>query len=161
MEILQSILDFFHIMATIMWIGGMIINYVVIRPALSKTLEPRQANEIMSLIMKKYRIIVYVSIAVLGLTGIPMKIASEYYVGIINFENTWEIVGFIKHIFVFILAVLAIYSFEILSVKIRKAMALDSPEKLMGFQKKQKMVGGLGFLCGMLIILLSAVMNYL
>ena len=159
--ILQSVLDFFHIMATIMWIGGIIVNNIIIRPALTKALEPRQVNEVMGLIMKKFRIIVYVSIIVLGITGIPMKIASEYYLGIINFENSWEIVGFIKHIFVFILAIISIYSFEMLSLKIRKAMALPSPEKLIGLQKKQKMAGGLAFLCGLTIILLSAVMNYL
>lgn len=159
--ILQTILDFFHVMATILWIGGMIVNNLVIRPALQKALQPEQVNEIMGIIMSKFRIIVYVSIIVLFVTGIPMKIVSENYVGIIDFSSIWGIVSFVKHVFVAFLALFAFYSFEIMPKKLRKAMVLDSKDQFLKLQNVQKILGKFAFLFGLIIIMLSALMKYL
>ncbi len=158
---LQTFLDFFHILATIMWIGGMIVTNVVIRPALAKALQPEQVNEIMGIIMRKFRIIVYVSLIVLFVTGIPMKIANEHYEGIIDFSNSWAIAGFVKHLFVAILALLAIYMFEFMPPQIRKALAMETRDKFISLQNRQKIMGSMAFLCSLIILFLSAVMNYL
>jgi len=159
--ILQTILDFLHLLATAIWIGGMLFNFLVVLPTVSKALDPATAGKFMGQMMKRVRIVVYVSLLVLFVTGIPMKIASEYYVGIINFDNTWEIVGFIKHVFVGLLALMALYSFELLSPKVAKLVQDGPSEELSNLRKKQKLVGGVSFLFGIIIIFLSAVMNYL
>ncbi len=159
--ILQIAFDFLHLLATIAWIGGMFFNIVVIMPAVSKTLDPATAGKFMKVVFSRVRIVVYVSILVLFITGIPMKIASEYYVGIINFDTTWETVGFIKHVFVGLMALMAIYSFEILAPKVGK-LALKGPStQLLVLQKRQKMLGAIAFLFGITVIFLSAMMNYL
>jgi hypothetical protein len=90
-----------------------------------------------------------------------MKIASEYYGGIISFENSWQITGFIKHVFVGILSLLAIYNFEIMASKMKKAAILADPGQRLKLQKQQMLLGMLAFFCGIAIILLSAIMNYL
>lgn len=159
--ILQTILDFLHLMATIAWIGGMFFNFLVVMPTIQKVLDPAQAGKFMGTMFKRVRIVVYVSLLVLFVTGIPMKIASEYYVGIINFENTWEIVGFIKHVFVGLLALMAIYSFELLSPTIAKLSKEGPSEKLTSLRQRQMKMGAVSFLFGIIIIFLSAVMNYL
>jgi len=159
--ILQTILDFFHVMATIAWIGGMFFNFLVVIPTVQKVLDPVNAGKFMGTMLKRVRVVVYSSLLILFVTGIPMKIASEYYVSIINFDNTWETVGFIKHVFVGLLALLAIYNFEILSPKVGKlAMSGPSP-KLPGLRKQQMMLGALSFLLGIIIIFLSSVMTHL
>ena len=63
--VLQSILDFFHVLATIVWIGGMIVTNAIIRPAMNKALQVGQVNELMGIIMKKFRIVIYIAIEVL------------------------------------------------------------------------------------------------
>jgi len=159
--ILQTILDFLHLMATIAWIGGMFFNFLVVMPTVQKVLDPALAGKFMGTMFKRVRIVVYVSLLVLFVTGIPMKIASEYYVGIINFENTWEIVGFIKHVFVGLLALMAIYSFEVLAPAVGKLAVSRPSEKLTSLRKQQMKMGAVSFLFGIIIIFLSAVMNYL
>lgn len=159
--ILHTSLDFVHLMATIAWIGGMVFNFLVVMPTVSKTLEPATAAKFMTALMRRVRVVVYVSLAVLFITGIPMKIANENYVWIISFENSWQIAGFIKHVFVAFLALLALYSFEILTPKLARlaqAGKMDEVGKLRIFQKK---LAAVSFLMGIIIVLLSAMMNYL
>ncbi|MCF8368866.1 MAG: DUF4149 domain-containing protein [Bacteroidales bacterium] len=159
--ILQTILDFLHLMATIAWIGGMFFNFLVVLPTIQKVLDPATAGKFLGVLFKRVRIVVYVSLLVLFVTGIPMKIASEYYVSIINFDNTWETVGFIKHVFVGILALLAFYSFEILVPKVGKLASGGPSPALAALRKRQMILGAISFLFGIIVIFLSAIMNYL
>jgi len=155
-SILQTVLDFLHLMATIAWIGGMVFNFLVVMPTVNKVLDPAMAGKFMGALFKRVRIVVYSSLIILFVTGIPMKIASQYYVGIINFDNNWEIVGFIKHIFVALLALMAIYSFEVLSPKVAKLAVKGPSPELMDLRNKQMKLGGVSFLFGIIVIFLSA-----
>ena len=159
--ILQISLDFLHLMATIAWIGGMFFNFLVVMPTVNKVLDPATTGRFMGVLMKRVRVIVYSSLLILFVTGIPMKIASEYYVAIINFDNNWEIVGFIKHVFVALLAIMAFLSFEIVSPKVAKLAAKGPSPELFSMKKKQMMLGALAFLFGIAVIFLSAIMNYI
>jgi uncharacterized membrane protein len=159
--ILQISLDFLHLMATIAWIGGMFFNFLVVMPTVNKVLDPATTGKFMGTLMKRVRVIVYSSLLILFVTGIPMKIASEYYVAIINFDNNWEIVGFIKHVFVALLAIMAFLSFEIVSPKVAKLAAKGPSPELMSMKKNQMMLGALAFIFGIIVILLSAIMNYI
>lgn len=159
--ILQTILDFLHLIATIAWIGGMFFNFLVVLPTVQKVLDPATGGKFMGFLFKRVRIVVYVSLLILFVTGIPLKIANPHYVAIINFDNNWEIVGFIKHVFVALLALMAIFSFEFLSPRIAKlAMNGPSPE-LIAIRKKQMMLAAASFLFGIIIVFLSALMNYI
>lgn len=160
-KVLLIVLDFIHLIATIAWIGGMFFNVLVVLPTVRKVLDPATAGKFMASMMKRVRVVVYVSLLVLFVTGIPLKIASEYYVSIINFDNTWEIFGFIKHVFVAILALMAFYSFEILSPRIAKLAAKGPSPELPGLRKLQMKMAGVSFLFGIIVILLSAIMNYI
>ena len=134
---------------------------LILMPTVSKTLDPASAGKFMAVLFKRIRVMVYVSLLILFVTGIPMKIASEYYVAIINFDTSWETVSFIKHVFVALLALFAIINFEILSPKAAK-LAVNGPSPaLMSLKGKQMKLAGISFLFGMIVIFLSTLMNYL
>lgn len=159
--ILQIGFDFFHLMATIAWIGGMFFNFLVVMPTIGKTLDPATAGKFMKALFKRVRVIVYISLAVLFITGIPMKIASDYYSGIISFDTNWNVILFVKHVFVGILALMAIYNFEILGPKIGKLAAKGPSPELISLRGRGKLFGAVSFLVGIITIFLSAMMNYL
>ncbi len=156
----KTLIDWLHILATVTWIGGMFTNFVILRPAMAKALSPAEAGKLMGTMMKRFRIMVYISIVVLGVTGIPLKLISPNYISIINFENSWEIVSFIKHICYGILVLLAVYTFEVLSPKMMKVAAQGPSTALQQLQKKQAAFGGLAFLTAMVILVLSSLMRY-
>lgn len=157
----KTLIDWLHIMATITWIGGMITNLFIIRPILAKAFSPAEAGKFMGMLMKKFRIVVYASIVILGVTGIPLKIINENYISIINFENNWEIVSFIKHLCYGILVLLAFYSFEILSPRVAKLATAGPSAELQSLQKTQMAMGGLAFISAMVILILSSLMRYI
>ncbi|MDP2237892.1 MAG: DUF4149 domain-containing protein [Bacteroidales bacterium] len=160
--ILQTSLDFLHLMATIAWIGGMFFNFLVVMPTVAKVLDPATAGRFVGALMKRVRVVVYVSLLILFVTGIPMKIANENYVAIISFENAWQIAGFIKHVFVGLMAVLAFYSFEILTPSVVKLSAQGPSPAITTLRKRQMMIAAATtFLFGIIVIFLSAVMKYL
>ncbi len=156
----KTLIDWLHIMATITWIGGMFTNFVIVRPAMGKALSPSEAGKLMGALMKRFRIVVYISIVVLGVTGIPLKIINENYISIINFENSWEIISFIKHICYGVMVLLAVYTFEILSPKMMKVAARGPSPQLVQLQKKQAAFGGLAFLTAIVVLVLSSLMRY-
>ena len=159
--VVLTILDFIHQMATIAWIGGMVFNFLAVLPTVSKVLEPPQAGKFMGALMKRVRVIVYTSLLVLFVTGIPMKIASEYYVAIINFDSTWETASFVKHVLVAILALNALYSFELLSPKVGRLAAKGPSAELNKLRKSQQKLAALSFLLGIAIVFISVMMKYL
>jgi uncharacterized membrane protein len=156
----KTLIDWLHIMATVVWIGGMFTNFFILRPSLAKALSPADAGKLMGVVMKKTRIVVYISIVVLGVTGIPLKIINPNYISIINFENSWEIVSFVKHLCYGILVLLAVYSFEILSPKVRKVAEMGPSPALALLQKKQATLGKLAFLTAIVVLVLSSLMRY-
>jgi len=157
----KTLIDWLHIMATITWIGGMFTNFIILRPAMAKALSPAEAGKFMGAVMKRFKVMVYISIVVLGVTGIPLKIINDNYISIINFENNWEIVSFIKHLCYGILVLLAIYTFEVLAPKMGKLVAAGPSPALKALQKKQAAFGGLAFLTAIVILVLSSLMRYI
>lgn len=159
--IVLTVLDFIHQMATIAWIGGMVFNLLAVMPTVSKVLEPALAGKFMGALMKRVRVIVYVSLLVLFVTGIPMKIASEYYVAIINFDTAWETASFVKHVLVAVLALVALYSFELLSPKVGRLAAKGPSAELVSLRKRQQKLAAVSFLLGIAIVFISVMMKYL
>lgn len=156
-----TILDYIHTMATIAWIGGMVFNLLAVMPTVGKVLDPAQAGKFMAVLMKRVRIIVYVSLLVLFVTGIPMKIASEYYVAIINFDTVWETASFVKHVLVALLALLALYSFEYLAPRIGRMAAKGPSAEITQLRNRQKKLAAISFLLGIVIVFISVMMKYL
>ena len=70
-------------MATVAWIGGMFTNFFIYIPAIGKTLDAPLAGKLMAAAMKRFRIMVDISMAVLSNyrnpDGIP---ATEFRRGI-------------------------------------------------------------------------------
>jgi uncharacterized membrane protein len=157
----KTLIDWLHIMATITWIGGMFTNFIVLIPVMSQSLSPVEAGKFIGAMMKRYRIVVYISIVVLGVTGIPLKIINPNYINIINFENNWEVVSFVKHICYGILVLLAVYTFEVLAPKMGKLAAAGPSPELKALQKKQAVFGGMAFLIAVVILVLSSLMRYI
>lgn len=157
----KSFLDLLHLLATIAWFGTLFVNAFIMRGTVQKTLTPQAAAPFMAMFMKKSRMIVYVSLAILFITGIPLKIVSPYYVSIINFSNEWQIAMFVKHVFVAILALLAIINFDVLGPKFRKLAAKGPSAELEKLKKTQMMAGMLSVALAFVIILISAVMNHI
>lgn len=158
--VVLSIVNWLHMLATVLWIGGMTTNLLVLLPSARRTLEPSVMGALMGAVMGRFRIITYVSIAVLAVTGALMtQVNSQYLGGVFQFGNLWSILTLLKHIVVAMLVILAIYAYEGLARKVRRLAASGPSPQLANLQKKQMGLAVTGFALGIIILLLTAIMT--
>jgi uncharacterized membrane protein len=157
LQVALSVLNFLHLLATVTWIGGMATNILIILPSTREVLEPAVSGRFIGAVMKRFRRLVYGSIITLLLCGIPLTLLNENYVGLAQFDNAWSQVILVKHLFATALVLLAVYSFEVLAPKVAKLATKGPSPELLKAQKLQLRLASTGFVLGLIILLLIAI----
>lgn len=67
--VLQTIIDFLHLLAAVTWVGGMIYIELVLTPSL-KAIDPPQRGKLLGAVAKRFAFFAWGSIIVLFVTGI-------------------------------------------------------------------------------------------
>ena len=147
-----------HLMATVAWIGGMFTNFFVFLPSIGKTLEPPATGKLMATVMKRFRIMVYISMTVFLLTGIMMASlrldSGEFF----SSRNEMMAILIFKVPLYIIMVILAIVAFEIVAPRVARLGAEGRSPRLQKAQRSQKILAMTGFLLGVLVIALSAML---
>jgi uncharacterized membrane protein len=98
----QSILAlsyFFHLVATVVWIGGLVTLVILVWPESRRILEDNPAlNTLLNRLRKRFFPLVNLSLAVLIVTGMIQMSGDPNYDGLMQFENEWSRVLLLKHI---------------------------------------------------------------
>jgi uncharacterized membrane protein len=157
--ILLSVVNWIHLFATVVWIGGMITNLMIVLPSIREALEPAAMGKLMGAVMKRFRVWVYISIVLLVLTGFGMMRFNMNYLGFAQFGNVWSAVAVIKHIVILIMIVLAVYAFEGLARKVAKVAVKGPSDDLSRLQKKQISFAATGFILGLIVLLLTGILG--
>jgi uncharacterized membrane protein len=90
---------FFHLLATVVWVGGLASLLVLVLPAARRTLaENREASAFYSRLRRAFFPLVNLSLVVLLFTGIAQMAADEHYTGMLQFTNDWSVAMLLKHI---------------------------------------------------------------
>ena len=138
-------------MATVAWIGGMFTNFFIYLPVIGKLLDPPTTGKLMGAVMKRFRVLVYISMGLFLLTGILLGLTGK-----LPTEGHWIIIFLIKIGVFAIMVFLAIYAFEILAPKVAKIAANGPSPKLLRIQKSQMSLATIGFIMGIIILALTA-----
>ncbi|HEY0822643.1 MAG TPA: CopD family protein [Ramlibacter sp.] len=69
---MRNLLLFLHLAAAIFWMGGMAFVLLSLRPALHAQLQPPQRLPLMEQVLRRFFVVVIVSIAVLLASGVPL-----------------------------------------------------------------------------------------
>src|SRR3569833_3533842 len=69
---MHNLLVFLHLAAAIFWMGGMAFVVLALRPALAAQLQPPQRLALMVPVLRRFFVVVAVSVAVLLATGVPL-----------------------------------------------------------------------------------------
>ena len=158
--VVLSIMNWLHMVATLIWFGGMITNVIFILPTaeavLGRTLGPAVFGTFMGAFAKRVRIPVYVSMGVLIVTGAIMWILNENSLGAFTYGSAWTNVLLVKQILFIILIVLAIYMMEVIIPKIEDLAPRGPSPELEKVQKLQIVVGAISMLMMALILAFSA-----
>ena len=90
---------FFHLLATVVWIGGLVIITVLVWPEARRVLaENPAAYQFLTRLRKRFMPLSNLSLAVLLVTGLFQMTADPNYEGVLQFANEWSQVMLLKHL---------------------------------------------------------------
>jgi uncharacterized membrane protein len=90
---------FFHLIATVVWIGGLILTVIVVWPELTRTLKDKpELFRIVSNLRRRLSTLNYLSLVVLVVTGLFQMTGDPNYDGVLQFDNEWSRVMLLKHL---------------------------------------------------------------
>ncbi len=147
MEIIYIITLWLHYLATVMWIGGMTFNILVLRPSMV-AIDQNQRPVLGTTVLKRFIIFVWLSIAVLILTGIPIALSRASFEDI--FSTTYGIVLLGKHFVILIMIFIVTWVSFVLSKKL--APFAPKPDTILTLVKTNLSLG-------ILVLLLTATLR--
>ncbi len=147
MEIIVIITLWLHYLATVMWIGGMAFNLLVLRPSMA-VIDQNQRPVLGTKVLKRFIIFAWLSIAVLVLTGISINYNRIAFEDILS--TTYGIVLLGKHIITLIMVLIVAWISLIFSAKL--ARFAPKPDTILQLVKTNLSLG-------ILVLLLSAILR--
>ena len=97
---------FFHIAATAIWIGGILLITFLVVPELNQALAGQPAlYRILTRLRKRFTIVGNLALAVLIVTGLLQMSADPNYEGLLRFNNRWSQALLIKHVLIIVMAI--------------------------------------------------------
>lgn len=156
-QIILAISNSVHLLATVIWIGGIMTFGLVISPSAQETLLPPMIGKLFGSVMKRFRPLVYFSILAFLFSGIAMTYLNENYTGFFDLSTSWAVVSVIKHVAVGVFVVLAIYNFEVFSPKVNAIAAKGPSPELQRMQTLQQRLAKIGLSIAVVILLLTGI----
>lgn len=114
-----SLSHFLHLLATVVWIGGIVMILFVILPSAKSALESApMVSRLMKEITKRFTPMANISILVLIATGIFIAQYEKNFTGVLDFNNPWNLIMLLKHFLVALMIIVHFYRGLILNPKI-------------------------------------------
>lgn len=143
--IIFGLVTFLHDLFTAVWIGSLITLGFSVMPAVKKVLEKGpQVKKVMEEVQKRNKVLVYISIIGLAVTGMIKAKQSTAYMGLFNFGNVYSAVMASKHILVLVMVAIVLYR--------SLALAKTSTPKQ---EKLKRILMMMNILLGIIVLLLS------
>lgn len=149
-----------HMLATVLWLGGIGALLLWVIPFLHKTQPPEKRAALLEQIQRRFDPLVWLCFVILAATGMFQMSANPNYQGLLAIENRWAVALFIKHLlFVGMGAINAALTFIILPGLKRAALLqsrnLPAPEAEL-LQTRQRLLLRINLVMGVLVLLLTA-----
>lgn len=118
-----------HMLATVLWIGGLVMLALVVIPSARKTVPADAYSAFLGQVQSRLQSIGWFSLAVLGLTGMFQMSSSPFYNGFLAIDNTWSWAILIKHLAIGLMVLFSIYATWGITPALRRLALLQSAGK--------------------------------
>jgi len=110
-----------HMLATVVWVGGLAALSLFVLPALRRTLKPSEFAAWLTALNKRLDPLGWLCLGLLTFTGLIQMDANPSYIGLLAVTNPWSQAIFLKHIaFAGMIAVSA-YSTWVIAPSLQRA----------------------------------------
>jgi len=152
-----------HIIATVVWIGGIMSLSLLVIPAARRTLDANAYAALFTRLQAGLQRIGWLSLAVLIATGMFQMSAHPSYDGLLALTNSWAVAIFAKHILVGLMVAVSAYitwglmpSLSRMNFQMAAGLNVDD-EKKAGFLRREKTALNLNLILSILVLLLTAI----
>lgn len=152
-----------HMLATVVWIGGLAALSLLVVPAARRTLRGQDYAAFLALVQKRLQAVGWFSLVVLGLTGMFQMSSSPFYEGFLAIQNPWSIAMLLKHLSIGIMVLFSGYLTWFLgpalqrnALRIAAGKELD-PAQQAKLQRQETLLLWLNVAVSLLVLLLTAI----
>jgi len=149
--VIFGMINFLHDLFTALWIGGLAFMVIILMPVVKKYFQEKgEADRFMTKAQKRLKIVVYISIIGLIVTGILLskQALTKHFDGPFSFTNDYSTVLSIKHILTILMVAIAII----------KSLILDRIKKQSKALKKARMILiPINLVLGIAVLVLSGI----
>ena len=160
---LLAVSYFFHLIATVVWIGGLVAMALVVWPGLRRAIDEDAAfARAIEAIDRRFGPLANLSLAVLIITGLVQMNASPNYKGLLSVTNVWAGAILLKHISIIgMIAIGATMNFVIQPALRRNALlaaaGVSSEAEAARLRRRLDRLARVDVILGMLVLALTAV----
>jgi len=104
-----SIAYWLHMLATVVWIGGLASLSLLVFPAAQRTLDMKSYGAFLAQVQTRLQQIGWFSLAVLAVTGMFQMSSNPAYKGFLAVSNAWAAAIFAKHIVIGLMIAASVY----------------------------------------------------
>jgi uncharacterized membrane protein len=156
-----SIAYWFHMLATVLWIGGLAAISIIVLPAARKVLNPGDFADLLAAMQKRLDPLGWFSIIVLLASGMLQMSSSPNYEGLLTIRGVWAASLLIKHILFGLMVLTSGYITWGLLPALRRAALLQARAKddpnLHMLQNRETLILRINLLLGVLVLLMTAI----
>lgn len=161
MNVLLAAAYFLHLIATVVWLGGLVILGLLVWPEARRTLSDGDENRRFLLnLQRRFRPWANLSLLVLLGTGLLQMAADPHYEGLLAVGNTWSVAMLLKHLaFGGMVVVMLALQFGVAPAIERAALLAQKgqPEALAAAQHRERRLAGIMLGLGGLVLLFTAI----
>lgn len=153
-EIILAASHWAHLIATVVWIGGITFILFIARPSAKQVLGT-DAGKLMGEISKRFTPIASYSIIFLLVTGIILTVLNKQLSEIESVRNNWTLFLIVKHVLILGMVVVHFYRGLVLAPKIA---GTESAEQKAFLQRLSLNLVKANFCLGLLVLLFSGIL---
>lgn len=138
-----SLAYWFHMLATVVWIGGLAAYSLVVVPAARRTLDAEGYGAFLLRVNGQMQRLGWFSLGVLGVTGLFQMSSNPSYEGFLAIQNTWSQAILAKHLVIVWMVGVSAYltwflhpAYQRLVLRQSKGL-LEDEEDLLSLQRRE------------------------
>lgn len=154
---------FFHLVATIVWIGGLALLVLVVWPAIGRVLadDPARQAALFAALRKRFDPLANLSLVVLVVTGLLQTSGDPNYTGLLVFNSDWSRAILFKHIAIAgMIAIGAVLQLGVAPALERAALlraaGKDDPTEAARLARRERRLNAFNLGLGLLVLAFTA-----
>jgi uncharacterized membrane protein len=135
-----AVIYWLHMLATVTWIGGLAAMVLIVIPAAQRTLDAGTYAAFIGKVQERLQQVGWLSLLVLGATGMFQMSANSNYGGFLTIDNRWATAILIKHAAIGLMVMVSAYSTWGLMPQIKRMALMRAAGKALDERVTQQLL---------------------